>query len=63
LTTLHGIAKEIAAVELGKQSPRPLDEVNALLVQLVQDMSTALSTSLESEHVVKRKEAVPASEV
>ncbi|KAG0655268.1 hypothetical protein C6P46_001082 [Rhodotorula mucilaginosa] len=60
LTTLHGIAKEIAAVELGKQSPRPLDEVNALLVQLVQDMSTALSTSLESEHVVKRKEAVPA---
>lgn len=60
MTTLHGIAKEIAAVELGKQSPRPLDEVNALLVQLVQDMSTALSTSLESEHVVKRKEAVPA---
>ncbi|TKA50209.1 hypothetical protein B0A53_06443 [Rhodotorula sp. CCFEE 5036] len=59
LTTLHGIAKEIAAVELGKQSPRPLDEVNALLVQLVQDMSTALSTSLESEHVVKLSYAAP----
>ncbi|KWU42651.1 hypothetical protein RHOSPDRAFT_20774 [Rhodotorula sp. JG-1b] len=59
LTTLHGIAKEIAAVELGKQSPRPLDEVNALLVQLVQDMSTALSTSLESEHVIKLTYVAP----
>lgn len=54
LTTLHGIAKEIAAVELGKQSMRPLDEVNALLAQLVQDIGTALATSMEAEHVVKR---------
>lgn len=59
LTRLHGIAKEIAAVELGKQSLRPLDEVNALLVQLVQDMGTALSTALESEHVIECTPGTP----
>ncbi|GAA5884799.1 hypothetical protein JCM3774_006769 [Rhodotorula dairenensis] len=59
LTTLHGIAKEIAAVELGKQSLRPLNEVHALLVQLVQDMGTALSTALEPEHVIELNYEAP----
>lgn len=54
LSTLHGVAKEIVAVELGKQSPRPLDEINGLLAQLVQDMGTALATLMDAEHVVQR---------
>ncbi|GAA6010163.1 hypothetical protein JCM10207_005646 [Rhodosporidiobolus poonsookiae] len=53
LTTLHDIAKEVAAVELGKQSPRPLEEVNALLVQLAQNIGTTLTTAMDAEHVVK----------
>ncbi|GJN94727.1 hypothetical protein Rhopal_007818-T1 [Rhodotorula paludigena] len=53
LPTLLAIAKEIAAVELGKQSPRPLEEVNALLVQLTQNIGTTLKTAMEPEHVVK----------
>ncbi|GAA5901065.1 hypothetical protein JCM5296_007301 [Sporobolomyces johnsonii] len=53
LSTLATIAKEIAAVELGKQSPRPLEEINALLVQLAQDVGTTLTTAMDGEHVVK----------
>ncbi|GAA5897736.1 hypothetical protein JCM8208_000245 [Rhodotorula glutinis] len=53
LTTLHGIAKDIAAVELGKQSPRPLDEINALLDQLAQNVGTTVTSAMEPEHVVK----------
>ncbi|GAA5939048.1 hypothetical protein JCM3775_002659 [Rhodotorula graminis] len=53
LTTLHGIAKDVAAVELGKQSPRPLDEINALLVQLAQNIATTVTSAMEPEHVVK----------
>ncbi|GAA5828534.1 hypothetical protein JCM11251_000839 [Rhodosporidiobolus azoricus] len=53
LSTLLTIAKEIAAVELGKQSPRPLEEINALLVQLSQNIGTTLSTAMDPEHVVK----------
>lgn len=52
--TLSSIAQEIAAVELGKQSPRPLDEINALLVQLATDVGTTLATAMDSEHVVQR---------
>ena len=55
IATLSSIAQEIAAVELGKQSARPLEEINALLVQLTADVGTTLATSMESEHVVKRK--------
>jgi dynactin 1 len=54
LTTLLTIAKEIAAIELGKQSPRPLEEINALLVQLTQNVGTTLMTAMDPEHVVKR---------
>ncbi|GAA5890444.1 hypothetical protein JCM6882_002923 [Rhodosporidiobolus microsporus] len=53
LATLLTIAKEIAAVELGKQSPRPLEEINALLVQLSQNIGTTLTTAMDPEHVVK----------
>ncbi|CEQ40814.1 SPOSA6832_02476 [Sporobolomyces salmonicolor] len=53
LSTIATIAKEIAAVELGKQSPRPLEEINALLVQLAQDVGTTLTTAMDGEHVVK----------
>jgi dynactin 1 len=59
LTTLLTIAKDIAAVELGKQSPRPLEEINALLVQLAQNVGTTLTTAMDPEHVVKR--ALPSS--
>lgn len=54
LMTLHTIAKEIAAVELGKQSVRPLDEVNSLLSQLSQNISTTVTTAMDPDHVVKR---------
>ncbi|EGU11742.2 Dynactin [Rhodotorula toruloides ATCC 204091] len=53
LTTLHTIAKEIAAVELGKQSVRPLEEVNSLLSQLSQNISTTVTTAIDPDHVVK----------
>lgn len=59
LTTLHGIAKDVAAVELGKQSPRPLDEINALLVQLAQNIGTTVTSAMEPEHVVKRASFSP----
>ncbi|BGP58574.1 hypothetical protein JCM8202_002336 [Rhodotorula sphaerocarpa] len=59
LSTLHGVAKEIVAVELGKQSPRPLDEINGLLAQLVQDMGTALATLMDAEHVVQLSYTAP----
>ncbi|GAA6009177.1 hypothetical protein JCM11491_005782 [Sporobolomyces phaffii] len=52
IATLASIAQEIAAVELGKPSARPLDEINALLVQLVNDVGTTLTTAMDSEHVV-----------
>ncbi|GAA5970337.1 hypothetical protein JCM11641_001670 [Rhodosporidiobolus odoratus] len=53
LATLLTIAKEIAAVELGKQSPRPLEEINALLVQLSQNVGTTLTSAMDAERVVK----------
>ncbi|BGP35932.1 hypothetical protein JCM10296v2_007784 [Rhodotorula toruloides] len=53
LMTLHTIAKELAAVELGKQSVRPLDEVNSLLSQLTQNISTTVTTAMDPDHVVK----------
>ncbi|BGP20858.1 hypothetical protein JCM10213v2_009023 [Rhodosporidiobolus nylandii] len=59
LSTLLTIAKEIAAVELGKQSPRPLEEINALLVQLLQNIGTTLTTAMDTEHVVKLSFGAP----
>lgn len=55
IATLSSIAQEIAAVELGKQSARPLEEINALLVQLTADVGTTLATSMDTEHVVQRE--------
>ncbi|GAA5900012.1 uncharacterized protein JCM6883_006062 [Sporobolomyces salmoneus] len=59
IETLASIAREIAAVELGKQSARPLEEINALLVQLSTDVGTTLSTSMEAEHVVQLSYSPP----
>ncbi|GAA5853786.1 hypothetical protein JCM5353_001035, partial [Sporobolomyces roseus] len=59
VATLSSIAQEIAAVELGKQSARPLEEINALLVQLTADVGTTLATSMDSEHVVQLSYSPP----
>lgn len=57
LSAVLAIAKEIAATELGKQTQRPLEEVNALLAQLVEDVGTTLATAGDGESVVKRESA------
>ncbi|GAA5998800.1 hypothetical protein JCM5350_006650 [Sporobolomyces pararoseus] len=59
ISTLSSIAQEITAVELGKQSARPLEEINALLVQLTTDVGTTLSTSMDAEHVVQLSYSPP----
>ncbi|BGP28114.1 hypothetical protein JCM10295v2_007101 [Rhodotorula toruloides] len=59
LITLHTIAKEIAAIELGKHSVRPLDEVNSLLSQLSQNISTTVITAMDPDHVVKLSYEAP----
>ncbi|ORY88624.1 dynein associated protein-domain-containing protein [Leucosporidium creatinivorum] len=53
LSAVLAIAKEIAATELGKQTQRPLEEINALLAQLVEDVGTTLATAGDGESVVK----------
>ncbi|GAA5968987.1 hypothetical protein JCM3765_002274 [Sporobolomyces pararoseus] len=57
--TLSSIAQEITAVELGKQSARPLEEINALLVQLTTDVGTTLSTAMDAEHIVQLSYSPP----
>ncbi|KAK4702285.1 dynactin 1, partial [Phenoliferia sp. Uapishka_3] len=47
------IAQEVTATELGKQTPRPLEEISALLAQLSQDVATTLAAALDHDHVVK----------
>ncbi|GAA5880816.1 hypothetical protein JCM16303_005127 [Sporobolomyces ruberrimus] len=59
IETLSSIAQEIAAVELGKQSARPLEEINALLVQLTTDVGTTLATAMDAEHVVQLSYSPP----
>ncbi|GAA5942628.1 uncharacterized protein JCM15063_000844 [Sporobolomyces koalae] len=59
VNALVSIAQEIAAVELGKQSARPLEEINSLVVQLVTDVGTTLSASLEAERVVQLSYSAP----
>ncbi|GAA5820892.1 hypothetical protein JCM10212_006257 [Sporobolomyces blumeae] len=58
-STLSSILREVVAIELGKQSPRPLEEVGVLLGQLGTDVGTALKGALESESVVKMSYTPP----
>lgn len=53
-STVIALAQEVTATELGKQTPRPLEEISALLAQLSQDVATTLAAALDSDHVVKR---------
>ncbi|GAA5851867.1 hypothetical protein JCM8547_000082 [Rhodosporidiobolus lusitaniae] len=60
LSTLLSIAKEIAAVELGKaQSPRPIEEIHTLLGQLAGNLGTTLAGAMEGENVVKLEFEAP----
>jgi len=53
LSSVVLFAAEVAATELGRKSARPLDEMGALLSQLVADMGTALAAALDPDHSVK----------
>ncbi|SCV67323.1 BQ2448_5969 [Microbotryum intermedium] len=53
LSHFLAIAKDVAANELGKQSPRPLEEIGALLGQLALDVGTTLSTAMDPDQIVR----------
>ncbi|SCZ96495.1 BZ3500_MvSof-1268-A1-R1_Chr8-2g10234 [Microbotryum saponariae] len=53
LSHFLAIAKDVAANELGKQTPRPLEEIGALLGQLAQDVGTTLSTAMDPDQIVR----------
>ncbi|KAL8277717.1 hypothetical protein RQP46_009839 [Phenoliferia psychrophenolica] len=42
-----------AALELGKQTARPIEEISALLAQLSQNVAITLAAAMDSDHVVK----------
>lgn len=51
LEVFQGIVQE-ATVDIGRRSPRPLDDLTALLGQLTQDLGSTLSVAMDADEVV-----------